>query len=312
MLKFTILITTYNRLAWLKRAVHSALNQSYPCEVVVVDDASNDGTEAYAKSLGDAIVYLRNSRNLGHSKSINNGVKVARGDWIKLLDDDDYLAPRCVEEIVQAITAFPGAVICSCQAVSVNAQNRELRRTCSFGLKPIYFLPQEDIHYCMLVDKIAFGTPVQVAFQKEAFIKSGGWESTFDYNFDDIESWLKIAQYGDAVFVNQFLAYRTIWAENYSGKFSLQKRLETNIAIKEKLYQLVHKKHYACLPKKTVIDAFLRLHWGFIALKTGKILAGIELLWSSLCYPSSFIYLLRHIYLKKYRHFFVDNFSHRK
>ena len=43
-MKFSVVITTYNRLDLLKRAINSALNQTLKCEVVVADDCSSDGT----------------------------------------------------------------------------------------------------------------------------------------------------------------------------------------------------------------------------------------------------------------------------
>jgi len=48
-MKFTIVITTYNRLDFLKRAINSALEQTIKCEIIVVDDCSTDGTEEYVK-----------------------------------------------------------------------------------------------------------------------------------------------------------------------------------------------------------------------------------------------------------------------
>ena len=74
MTKFTIIITTYNRLPFLKVAIKSALMQTVPCEIIVVDDGSSDGTEAYMKSLGNSIIYCRNVINRGHSAAVNRGV----------------------------------------------------------------------------------------------------------------------------------------------------------------------------------------------------------------------------------------------
>jgi glycosyltransferase involved in cell wall biosynthesis len=74
-MKFSIVITTYNRLNLLKRAIDSALAQTLPCEVVVVDDCSSDSTQAYVQercealaSMGEKrLIYHRNLENIGHS-----------------------------------------------------------------------------------------------------------------------------------------------------------------------------------------------------------------------------------------------------
>ncbi|WP_233258514.1 glycosyltransferase family 2 protein [[Phormidium] sp. ETS-05] len=291
-MKFTIVITTYNRLSVLKRAIDSALAQTVNCEVVVVDDCSRDGTEEYVRSLGDKVVYHRNSRNLGHAETVNAGVNLAKGDWIKPLDDDDYLAPNCIEEISRAVESRPQAVICSCQAAQVDTKEVELRRTRKVGPGNAFYIPQEDIHYGMLLELLPFGTPAQVAFRRDAFLKSSGWDSSLDTNCDDIDSWVKIAQFGDAIFINHCLAYRTIWPDSYNQKFSLEKRLTTNIYIKEKIYPLVNQKHRAKIPDLGTIRDYVKLHWGIVAFKQGRIINGLELAFPALFSPDAWKLLL--------------------
>ncbi|MEL7523571.1 MAG: glycosyltransferase family 2 protein, partial [Cyanobacteria bacterium J06553_1] len=172
---FSIVITTYNRLDLLKRAIQSAFDQTTPSEVVVVDNASTDGTQAYVESLGDAVVYVRNRTNANHAGAVNAGVKAASGDWIKLVDDDDYLAANCIEVMKGAIAHRPQAVICSCQAAQVDTEGTELSLTPKTGPGDIFYIPQADIHYGMLLEVVPFGTPIQVAVRREAFLASGGW-----------------------------------------------------------------------------------------------------------------------------------------
>lgn len=275
-IKFSIAITTYNRLSLLKRAIDSALAQTVPCEVVVADDCSSDETEAYLRSLSDRIVYHRNAHNMGHAVTMNAAVKAASGDWVKPVDDDDYLAPNCIEEMTRALILRPQAVICSCQAAQVDVEQVEISRTRKTGPGKVFYIPQEDIHYGMLMEQIPFGTPIQVAFRRDAFLKSGGWDSQLDVNFDDIDSWLKIAQFGDAVFINQCLAYRTVWPGGYNQKFSVQKRLDTHILIKDKLYDLVSEQYTATLPDRQTVRAYLKLHWALVAAKQKHTIAALK------------------------------------
>lgn len=263
---FSVVITTYNRLNLLKRAVRSALGQSIPCEVIVVDNASTDGTQDYVKSLGDAVVYVRNASNLNHAGAVNAGVEIARGDWIKLVDDDDYLAPNCLEVMSRAIALRPPAVICSCQAAQIDTEGTELSRTPTTGPGDIFYIPQPDIHYGMLLEVVPFGTPIQVAVRRDAFLASGGWNLSMT-SCDDIDSWIRVAEHGDALFINQCLAYRTIWPGGYDQKISLQQRLNTNLLMKERIYARVDKIHQAKLPALSTISSYLHLHWAIVALK---------------------------------------------
>lgn len=295
-MKFSLVITTYNRLELLKRAIESALAQTFPCEIVIVDNASSDGTEGYVQERSDALtrageqslVYHRNSDNMGHSKAVNQGVELATGDWIKLLDDDDYLARNCIEEMANAIALHPKAVICSCQSAQVDTLGAELSITRRVGSPQRLYIAQEDIHYGMLLEMVPFGTPAQVAFSRDGFLSSGGWDSSLDTNFDDIDSWIQIAQFGDAIFINKCLAYRTVWSGAYNYKFSFHKRLNTHISIKQKIYALVSDKYQGKLPLLWEMVAYLRLHWGLVALKRGKLLSAAKLLFPECFSPIAF------------------------
>ncbi|MBH8555149.1 glycosyltransferase family 2 protein [Nostocaceae cyanobacterium CENA357] len=266
-MKFSVVISTYNRLDLLRRAIDSALNQTIPCEVVVADDCSTEDTENYVRSLGESVVYHRNEVNKGHAATVNAGVQKASGDWIKFLDDDDYLDSNCLAEMAKAIALCPGAVICSCIAAQVNVDEVELSRTPQVGPGLACYIPQTDIHYGMLLELVPFGTPVQVACQRQAFCQTGGWDSQLDANCDDIDSWIRIAQFGHAIFINQCLAYRTIWPGAYNQKFSLIQRLETNILMKEKIYRLIDESHRPHVPTLENIKNYLQLHWALVALK---------------------------------------------
>ncbi|MDF5716502.1 MAG: glycosyltransferase family 2 protein [Rhizonema sp. NSF051] len=306
-MEFSVVITTYNRRNLLQRAIHSALNQTIQCEVVVADDCSSDDTQDYVTNLCTAfqsasnsrkvlgqslcsgsfpntdfarehsaprasrLVYHRNEVNKGHAATVNAGVLKASGDWIKFLDDDDYLDPHCLEEMAKAIALCPSAAICSSIAAQVNEMEVELSRTPQLGPGLAFYTPQTDLHYGMLLELLPLGTPVQVSTRRDAFLQSGGWNSEFDANCDDIDSWIRIAQFGDAIFLNQCLAYRTIWSGAYNQKFSLQKRLDTNISIKKKIYNLVTEKHRSKLPAFKDIESYLKLHWTLVALKQRKI-----------------------------------------
>lgn len=298
-MKFSVVISTYNRLHLLRRAIDSALKQTVPCEVVVADDCSSEETEKYVRSLGGSVVYHRNEVNLGHSATVNAGVEKASGDWIKFLDDDDYLDINCIEKMSQAIALCPDAVICSCIAAQVDADEREISRTPHFGPGLAFYIAQADIHYGMLLELVPFGTPAQVACRRDAFLKTGGWDSQLNTNCDDIDSWIRIAQFGHGVFLNQCLAYRTIWPGAYNQKFSFVQRLQTNILMKEKIYPLVHEKHHSYVPKLENIKNYLKLHWALVALKKRDLQSFHLMLDPSLFSFSTWKFLLVVSYLRR-------------
>ncbi len=98
--QLSIVIPTYNRARMLPRAVASAAGH----EIVIVDDCSTDDTEQVAARLvaEHGAVYLRMPSNRGPNPARNAGVRVATGDVVFFLDDDDVLlagGPRRILEV---------------------------------------------------------------------------------------------------------------------------------------------------------------------------------------------------------------------
>jgi glycosyltransferase involved in cell wall biosynthesis len=107
----SVVIPTRNRRALLGRSLASALGQQgVRLEVVVVDEASGDGTAAYLGSLSDRrICVVRNEAPVGVSRARNAGLAVARGPWVAFLDDDDLWAPDRVRAQLDELAGRPDA-----------------------------------------------------------------------------------------------------------------------------------------------------------------------------------------------------------
>jgi glycosyltransferase involved in cell wall biosynthesis len=96
--KVSIVIPTYNRAHFLKKAIDTSLAQTVPCEVVVVDHGSEDTTPEVAASYGDKIVYIRKEKDRGVHFTWLDGVMAASGDYIHFNFDDDWLDPQFIEK----------------------------------------------------------------------------------------------------------------------------------------------------------------------------------------------------------------------
>ena len=90
-MKISVIIPTYNRKKYIKRAIDSVIHQSYkPFEIIVIDDGSTDGTyELIKQSYSSSQISLKKQKNNGVSSARNKGIKLANGDWIAFLDSDD-------------------------------------------------------------------------------------------------------------------------------------------------------------------------------------------------------------------------------
>jgi glycosyltransferase involved in cell wall biosynthesis len=118
----TVAIPTYQRLLMLRRAVESVFGQTFTdWEMVISDDETPPGEtwqflEKLA-SLDPRVRPLINGRPHGASFNHNNALKAARGEWIKILHDDDVLKPNCLEVLAHIVRAFrePIAISCACE-----------------------------------------------------------------------------------------------------------------------------------------------------------------------------------------------------
>lgn len=103
----TIAIPTYNRLSFLRQAIDSALSQTHRnIQVVVSDNASDDGTAAFVTSIRDPrLLLLRQEANIGMIRNWNACLEHATGDFFLLLSDDDYLEESAIEKLAGAVVA---------------------------------------------------------------------------------------------------------------------------------------------------------------------------------------------------------------
>jgi glycosyltransferase involved in cell wall biosynthesis len=90
----SLIITTFNYAQFIERAIRSGLDQSLAkidFEVIVVNDASTDATEAILENYSDVVRVFNLKENMGLAAARNFGIRKARGQFIAFLDADDYL-----------------------------------------------------------------------------------------------------------------------------------------------------------------------------------------------------------------------------
>ena len=94
----SVLICSFNHAAWIERCIRSLLNQNYlnsnDFEIILIDDFSKDETQQILKNFKDIpnLKIIRNKKNLGLPKSLNKGIKLARGRYLVRVDSDDYVS----------------------------------------------------------------------------------------------------------------------------------------------------------------------------------------------------------------------------
>lgn len=133
-MEVSIVITAYNVEKWVKDAINSVLNQTYKnLEVVVVDDCSTDNTPNILKECAaqdSRVKITTHKQNMGAGQARKTGITNSKGEYILLLDGDDWLDENFIEELVKE-AELTGADIVS-GGISVNHENGVIDTT-SYG-----------------------------------------------------------------------------------------------------------------------------------------------------------------------------------
>jgi glycosyltransferase involved in cell wall biosynthesis len=179
-------------------AIESVLAQTTPPrEILLVDDASDDGTaEDIRRRFGDAVPILSLPQNLGPSGARNAGVTATRSPLVAFLDDDDQWLPHRLEVQLPWLAASTTALVCGpVQLVNSAGQAVSHRRS---AYQEGFTWPGILFHNPVL-------GPSTVLVRREALLRTGGFPVQFRMG-EDWHLWARIARFGAIQFLDRPLA----------------------------------------------------------------------------------------------------------
>lgn len=214
---FSIIIPLYNKAAYIKNAICSIANQSFKeFELIIIDDGSTDnplppeaGTIEQRlfflddiNSIKDKIQIIR-QHNKGVSVARNNGVKLARYDYITFLDADDWWESSFLLKMRDLINDFPEVGIYGCSYYIVKDN---IARTAPLGLDPDF--KEGVINYFSVYAKTLCMplTSISVVIPKSVFENENGFKPSIKQG-EDFDLWVRIAAKYPVIFLNIPLAY---------------------------------------------------------------------------------------------------------
>jgi len=107
-LKISVITPTYNAERTLERTIRSVLGQGYPdLEYIIVDGLSQDGTLTVAERHANGIARWISEKDRGIYDAMNKGVKLARGEWIGILNADDVYADGVLRSLSDLASEYP-------------------------------------------------------------------------------------------------------------------------------------------------------------------------------------------------------------
>jgi glycosyltransferase involved in cell wall biosynthesis len=193
MTRISVIIPTYKHRDFVAKAIDSVLQQSVkPIEIIVINDGSPDDTSVVLQPFvqNHSITYIEQP-NAGQANARNRGIQIAQGDYIALLDDDDFWQPNTLELLSTALNDRPQCVVAYGYANTFGDRTEKYPQTGHDG----------QVFQRLLRGNIML-SPGQALFRASA-IRSIG---LFDLNIWGADDWdllLRLAKLGPFAYVDQ-------------------------------------------------------------------------------------------------------------
>lgn len=194
----SVIIPLYNKEHFVKNTIESVLSQTYnDFELIIVNDGSTDNSANIVSRFDDPRIILINQKNAGVSAARNHGLRIAKGNYISLLDADDTWHSGFLEAMFKLTQQYPQ------ESVFGAAQENRPINTLPSGVSIIkdfcsYF-------YCFCTGSLVF--------KKEVFERVGFFKQNIQIG-EDFDMWLRISCHYNYVYLNEPFLIHPIVTEN--------------------------------------------------------------------------------------------------
>ncbi len=194
-MKATIVIPNLNGKGWLEDSIASIFAQTeQDFELIVVDNGSTDESLAIAQSFADRANYtlIENAENTGFSHAVNQGIAVAKGEFVVLFNNDAFAEPDWLAQLIQ--TAQKNPKIFAVQSLMIRHYERELADDAGDYVNLLAFACKEgDGRYASRYTKekrIFSACGGASLYRKSILDEIGVFDETFFAYFEDVDlSW---------------------------------------------------------------------------------------------------------------------------
>jgi glycosyltransferase involved in cell wall biosynthesis len=204
----SVIVPTRNRSAMLAMTLRSVLaQQGVDLEVIVVDDASTDDTQAVINAVNDGrLRVIRHDVRQGLAAARNRGAASGRGVWLAFIDDDDLWAPDKLARQINAADetrrqwAYTGAVNIAGERIV-------------HGVQPP---PPDEVTRALPNYNAIPGGGSNVIIRRTTWLRIGGFDARFRGGGEDWEMSLRLSKHGPPAWVPAPLVARRLHASNMS------------------------------------------------------------------------------------------------
>lgn len=198
----SVVIPTRNRRELLRQCLHSVLSQrNVHLHVIVVDEASADGTAEFLAALPDERVsVIRHKTAQGLPRARNQGIALAKTEWVAVVDDDDLWAPTKLASQLAALDRDPGSAWSCVGGVFVDDKLTVLGQQ--------RLARDAHVRRLLLEANVIPGSASSVLVRTEAVRAVGGFREELRWG-EDWDLWLRLASVSPLAIVDRpLMAYR--------------------------------------------------------------------------------------------------------
>jgi glycosyltransferase involved in cell wall biosynthesis len=214
----SICVPTYNYGRFLSDCIESVLAQTFTdWELFVCDDCSTDDTAEIVEEFAKAdprITFIRNNERLGMNGNIKRAAQFGTGKYLKMLCSDDWLAPECLQTLVELMEQNPQVVLSTPAEIACDETGKPTHLQFFYG-KPVSIISGED-----MLDRVARGHGLgghsSFMIRLSAYQAVGGYDDTLLYAAD-FDLGARLCRVGDYLHVDTPLLYARTQRESSSS-----------------------------------------------------------------------------------------------
>lgn len=251
--KISIITGIYNCESTLEEAIESILNQTFvDWEMIMCDDGSSDNTylkaKEYEKNYPGKFVVIRNEYNMGLNITLNNCLKLAKGEYIARMDGDDISLPQRFEKEVDILDNHPEFAIVSSPMIYFDEEG-------DWGKGTAIEKPQinDFFHHA------PFFCHAPCMIRKEAYMEVGGYSTDpRTLRFEDCNLWYKLYAAGYRGYNLQEPLYKMRDDRNAFKRRGLKTRMNAVYVTYDGIKRLGLPKYYNIYVVKELINNFVK------------------------------------------------------
>lgn len=227
-ISLTVVIPTYNRPYFARRAIDSVLGQrGFSGRIVLVNDGSDSKYDheylTIVKSFAERIDYVKNCDSKGVSTARNTGVRLATTEWILFLDDDDEIQGQYLSELLESISKFSDVDLFWCD-VQVQGSLENHKKN---PLECRTFNTSNNIE-SIIYQALKIGASYGLAIRRTVFTQLSGFDCTFKVG-EDTEFIIRLISQGYVVKPIKYFGILKHEEHNERLSFGYERYSDSNI-----------------------------------------------------------------------------------